>query len=272
MSGFIKKKQVLGLLEDLTALQHSLPILRRNTSFSGIPDAEQAVLDSETAAEVTQLLINVKDNTIGNSYSQLNEISVNDKLIIKNQNTGDLTVYLITNITSEVNSSHEGYFILTVQHSFGYDNSLQSGELIYYFRRVTSSSIFNSIAEEEARATSAESSINDLITSLSLSIENVIELIYDEKARTFAAENRLEGQMLALIQSVGSVNKYVEEAFIEDEITITHNLGTPNVIVQVINDMGINYNINVTNYDTNTVKITRQDSNPGDTYNVIIIG
>lgn len=279
MSGLIKKKQVLGLLEDLTSLQHGLPILKRSTVYSGLPAVAEAVLNTDSAQNVTQLLINVKDDVIGNSYSQLNEISINDKLIIKNQNTDTLSVYLITGITSEVNSSYEGYFILTIQHSFGYDSTLSSGELVYYFRRVASSSIYDSIADESARAVAAEESLNALIAGLSISIESTIELIYDEKARAFAAEARLEGQMLGLIQSVGAVNKYTEEVFIggSDMVTINHNLGTEYVTVQAFDSSGVyNFNINVMSQDVNNVNISRQSTmnpnDPGDTYKIIIIG
>lgn len=282
MSGFIKKKQVLGLLEDLTTLQYGLPILRRSTSYSGSPNIGQAVLDTDSAAAASQLLINVKDDIIGNSYSQLNEISINDKLIIKNQSTDDLSVYVITDITSEVNSSHEGYFILTIQHSFGYDSSLPSGELIYYFRRVASSSIFDSIADEEARAIAVENNLNALIAALSISIEDTIELVYDEKARAFAAEKTLEGMMLGLIQSTSTsslLNKYTEEVFIEGggTVTINHNLGTEYVIVQTFDSSGIyNFNVVISTLDANNITISRpittNPNDPGDIYKVIIMG
>ena len=70
-----------------------------------------------------------------------------DTLIIRDGSTAELSSYEITSIDSSthVTSSSEGYFILTVQHSFGYDNTFTSGELVYYFRGVTSSSIIDLI-------------------------------------------------------------------------------------------------------------------------------
>lgn len=248
--GYIKKKQVLGLLEDLSILQYGTPTLKRSTSFSGNPSDGEANLDSNNALNITTLKISTRDSFIGNSYSQLNDISEEDKLVIKDPNSENLAIYSINDITSEVDSSYEGYFILTIQHSFGYNSTFNEGELIYYFRRVPSSSI--------------------------------TELILDEQARAIAAEKTLEGMMLGLIQSTSTsslLSKYTEEVFIEGggTVTINHNLGSQYVIVQAF-DSSNAYNVGIViiNQDANNVTITRQSNmnpeDPGDTYKVIIIG
>lgn len=248
--GYIKKKQVLGLLEDLSILQYGTPTLKRSTSFSGNPSNSEAVLDSNEALNITTLKINTRDSFIGNSYSQLSDISEDDKLVIKDPNSENLAIYSINDITSEVDSSYEGYFILTIQHSFGYNSTFDEGELIYYFRRVPSSSI--------------------------------TELILDEQARAIAAEKTLEGMMLGLIQSTSTsslLSKYTEEVFIEGggTVTINHNLGTEYVIVQAYDSSNAyNLGILIINQDANNVTITRQSNmnpnDPGDTYKVIIMG
>jgi hypothetical protein len=247
---YIKKKQVLGLLEDLSILQYGTPTLKRSTSFSGNPSTGEAILDSTGALNITTLKINTRDNFIGNSYSQLNDISEEDKLVIKDPNSENLAIYSINNITSEVDSSYEGYFILTIQHSFGYNSTFNQGELIYYFRRVPSSSI--------------------------------TELILDEQARAIAAEKTLEGMMLGLIQSTSTsslLGKYTEEIFIESEgsVTINHDLGTEYVIVQAFDsNNAYNFGINIASQDANNITITRQattdPNDQGDNYKVIIIG
>ena len=248
--GYIKKKQVLGLLEDLSILQYGTPTLKRSTSFLGNPSIGEAVLDSNNALNTTILKISTRDSFIGNSYSQLNDISEEDKLVIKDPNSENLAIYSINNITSEVDSSYEGYFILTIQHSFGYNGTFDQGELIYYFRRVPSSSI--------------------------------TELILDEQARAIAAEKTLEGMMLGLIQSTNAsslLSKYTEEVFIEGggTVTINHNLGSEYVIVQAFDSGGIyNFNTVISTLDSNNITITRvaneNPNDPGDTYKVIIIG
>ena len=154
----IKKKQVLGLLKDLAVLQYGMPILKRTTLFTGEPNQEEAILDTNSAEEITTVKIHTNDSFLGNSYSQLIDVSIEDKLIIKDEDD-NVAIYSITNITNEVDSSNEGYFILTTQHSFGYNSTFPQGELIYYFRRVPSSSIKESISTESARVTAIESEL-----------------------------------------------------------------------------------------------------------------
>ena len=237
---WIKKKQVLGLDHDLGSLQFSSILLKRTTSFSGNPGEGEAALDNQTATNITTVKINVKDSLIGNSYSQLEDITELNDLIIRNQETGDIAIYSIQSITSEVNSSFEGYFILTVQHSFGYNNIFTSGELVYYFRGVTSTSI--------------------------------IELIDNQNAKIQATEAVNLGRNLAFQQSVNLSlpKKHVESVVFNNPVKIVfHNFDNTDVIVQVLDSNGALYNAGVDNYTNNTVRITVNDL---DTYKVIIMG
>lgn len=238
--GWIKKKQVLGLDHDLGSLHFSSILLKRTTSFSGNPGEGEATLDNQNATSITTVKVNVKDSLIGNSYSQLDDITELNDLIIRNQETGDIAIYSIQSITSEVNSSFEGYFILTVQHSFGYNNIFTSGELVYYFRGVTSTSI--------------------------------IELIDNQNAKIQATEAVNLGRNLAFQQSVNLSlpKKHVESVVFNNPVKIVfHNFDNADVIVQVLDSNGALYNAGVDNYTNNTVRITVNDL---DTYKVIIMG
>jgi hypothetical protein len=239
--GWIKKKQVLGLDHDLGSLHFSSILLKRTTSFSGNPDEGEAVLDNQTATNITTIKVNVKDSLIGNSYSQLKDITELNDLIIRNQETGDIAIYSIQSITSEVNSSSEGYFILTVQHSFGYSNTFTSGELVYYFRGVTSASI--------------------------------VDVLEDQDAKIEANDVASLGRNLAFQQSVNLSlpKKHVESVvFNNNPVKIVfHNFDNPDIIVQVLDSNGALYNAGIDNYTNNTVRITVNDL---DTYKVIIMG
>jgi len=238
--GWIKKKQILGLDSDLGSLQFSSILLKRTTSFSGNPGEGEATLDNQTATNITTVKINVKDSLIGNSYSQLEDITDLNDLIIRNQETGDVAIYSIQSIASEVNSSFEGYFILTVQHSFGYNNTFTSGELVYYFRGVTSSSI--------------------------------IDLIDDQSAIIEANNANITGQLITMQQNIDSsvFKKYAENVdFSIHTKTIYHNLNNSDVIIQLVDSNGTMYtNISVDNYNLTSVRITVDDL---DVYRVIIM-
>ena len=99
MSGQIKKKQVLGLLKDLAILQYGMPILKRDTLFSGEPSQGEAILNTNSSAEITTVTIHTTDSFLGNSYSQLIDVSIDDKLIIKDEDD-NVAIYSITNITN----------------------------------------------------------------------------------------------------------------------------------------------------------------------------
>ena len=238
--GWIKKKQILGLDSDLGSLQFSSILLKRTTSFSGNPGEGEAILDNQTATSITTIKVNVKDSLIGNSYSQLQDITDLNDLIIRNKETGDVAIYSIQSIASEVNSSFEGYFILTVQHSFGYNDTFTSGELVYYFRGVTSSSI--------------------------------IDLIDDQSAIIEANNASITGQLITMQQNIDSsiFKKYAENIdFNVLAKTVYHNLNSSDVIIQLIDSNGGMYtNISVDNYNSNNVRITVNDLG---VYRVIIM-
>lgn len=238
--GWIKKKQVLGLNGDLESLQFSSILLKRDTSFTGNPGEGEAILNDQNSTNITTIKINVKDSFIGNSYSQLENITELNDLIIRNQETGDVAIYSIQSITSEVNSSFEGYFILTVQHSFGYSDMFSQEELIYYFRGVTSTS--------------------------------VVDLIEDQDAKIEANSAATLGQLLAFQQNINLSlpKKHVENIVFNNPVKIVfHNFDNTDVIVQILDSNGALYNAGIDNYTNNTVRITVNDL---DTYKVIIMG
>lgn len=244
--GYIKKKQVLSLENDLTSLQYGLPILKRDTLFSGIfPDEGQAILDSNSAASITELKLNVKDSILGNTISDLEKYKAGDTLIIRDESTSEISSYEITSIDSStyVNSSNEGYFILTIQHSFGYSGTLSQGALHYYFRRDTSA---------------------------------IVDMVLTEQLRAQTAEYNLQGQILNIPTNPAVLNakpdKYVEAFTITSSTvkSITHNLNSIEVIVQIIDtNSGSLHTSNVYNYNTNSVDV--DVLTPGD-YKAIIIG
>lgn len=240
---YIKKKQVLGLQDDLTTLQYGLPILKRSTLFTGTPLVGESIINSTNSIDITTLLINVKDNFLGNTYSQLESFGAGDKLSIQDQNS-NISVFEILSIEHNVDSSYEGYFILTIQHSFGYEGSLDPGEFVYYFRRDT------------------------------LSIENKIEnIVLAEKLRAQIAENNL----MANLESLNAITvrkKHVSNFIINENEstikTITHNINDVNVIVQIINTQtGSIHTCQSYNYTANTVEIDTQSTG---NYKAIIIG
>jgi hypothetical protein len=237
--GYIKKKQVLGLEHDLSSLHFSSILLKRDTSFIGNPGEGEAVLDYQNSLNVTTIKINVKDTLIGNSYSQLAEITSLNDLIIENKETGDIAIYSIQSITSEVNSSFEGYFILTVQHSFGYNGSFDQSELVYYFRGVTSSSI--------------------------------VELFDDVQAEFQFRNASTEGKFTAVAHTISSLpHKFAEFVHFDNPVKVVfHNLNRKDVIVQVHDNNGALYNATVDDYNDNTVRIGVDNLG---TYRVIIIG
>lgn len=302
--GYIKKKQVLGLLEDLAVLQAGMPLLKRTVSFGGNPVENQSTFESADAEEIETVKIHTTDSTLGNSYSQLNDISVGDTLILKDEND-NISIYKIDDITSEVDSSNEGYFILTVQHSFGYNGSFQAGEFIHYFRRVPSSSITQSIANEETRAISSETSIqssldNEISTRLSqnasllaitdaettarisgdlslsdkLDNENSERLAQDasllasteaETAARISADLSLDNK----IEAIPSINKFVSLVTLEEATTVVHNLNTTDVIIQLVDADGVSVVGTYSDYQLNSVVIAPRSSG---VHKVIIIG
>ena len=226
----IKKKQVLGLLKDLAVLQYGMPILKRSTLFDGNPNTEEAILDTNSAEEITTVKIHTNDSFLGNSYSQLIDVSIEDKLIIKDEDD-NVAIYSITNITNEVDSSNEGYFILTTQHSFGYNSTFPQGELIYYFRRVPSSSIKESISTEAARVTTIESELkSDIEDEVTARIATDTSLQAADTAETnarIAADTNLENLLDNEITTRVSQNSQllaITQAETNARITAINNL------------------------------------------------
>ena len=266
--GYIKKKQVLGLLEDLAVLQAGMPLLKRTVSFGGNPVENQSTFESTDAEEIETVKIHTTDSTLGNSYSQLNDISVGDTLILKDEND-NISIYKIDDITSEVDSSNEGYFILTVQHSFGYNGSFQEGEFIHYFRRVPSSSITQSIANEETRAISSEASIqsnldNEISTRLSQNA-SLLAITEAETTARISADLSLDNK----IEAIPSIGKFASLVTLEGETTVVHNLNTADVIIQLVDADGVSVVGTYSEYQLNSVVIAPR--NPG-VHKVIIIG
>ena len=242
----VKKKQIEGLETDLSRLQYGT-LVNRSSIYTGDPSSGEVLLNSSNSGLLTEIKIHTNDNLIGNSYYHFLEISKNDKLIIKDGNN-KITVYLINSITSEVDSSYEGYFILTVQHSFGYNGSLSQEESSYYFRRATSASIEALIEDEEARAIANEESIKALTVQNRQLINNLGTTIESNYPKKY------------VILKTFTLNVFK---------TITHNLNSENVIVQIINSSGELISGVVNNYTVNTVDIKVSIS---DTCKIIIIG
>ena len=236
----IRQKQIEGLLNDNSNLHIGSDVFNRQTTFTlGIPGVGAAHLDSDIADEVTTLYINVRDNLTENRYIVLKEYQQYDTLIIKTK-TGEIAKYEIDSILPEVDSSNEGHFILTLQHSFGYSSTLNQEILCYYFRKSASDELIQnnaaSIALETSRATAVESSLQSQINNL--------------------------------------VPKgYVETLNLTDELgtKINHSLGTTNIIVQVV-DIGTSTQVThqciISNYSLNSIDIQTPSQ---DSYKVIIL-
>lgn len=159
----IRKKQIEGLENDILSSKVGADIFTRNTFFSlGSPGLGEAHLDGDIADQITTLHINSSDD-IGNRYSMLKEFVQYDSLIIKTQ-SGNISKYLINSIEAVVDANNEGHFILTLQHSFGYNGTFEQSSLNYYFRK---SATVDLIENEKVRAIAAENQIRALVTALS---------------------------------------------------------------------------------------------------------
>jgi len=252
---FVKKKQIYGLTEDLNNLYFASPVFKRDTTLSGAtPSIGEASLDASDADEVSEVKIYTTDSSIGNHYSFLNELKAGDKVIIKAGSS--FSIYLINSISSEVDSStNEGYFILTTQHSFGYTGSFSPGELVFYFRKSISAEI--------------ENNAGDIASNTALIASEKANREADTAAEAIArsnADNNLQSQITTLNNSKYTVDITLTSEF---PVTITHSLGTTDVIVQLKNNSGSMVNdATVNNYQENSVDIQTQTS---ETFRVIII-
>ena len=219
----IRQKQIHKLEEDISSLYLGSDVFERSTTFSlGIPEEGEARLDSSNASQVTTLQIHTTDSVTGNRFVTLSEFQQYDTLIIKTK-TGEIAKYEIDSILPEVDTSNEGHFILTLQHSFGYSNTLSQEILGYYFRKSASDEL----------------------------IENNSIAITLETNRALAAE--------ALLAATISGNKYTNIHTLTNTTAskINHGLGTKDIIVQVIGPDGIliTHACVVSNYRTNSVDI-----------------
>ena len=253
---FVKKKQIYGLTGDLNNLYFANPVFKRDTTLSGAnPSNGEASLDVSGASVVGEAKIHTTDSSIGNHYSFLNELIAGDKLIIK---SGDsFSIYLINSISSEIDSStNEGYFILTIQHSFGYTGSFSPGELVFYFRKSISAEIDNTIGNitDNSALIASEKAAREAAT------------LAEAIARS-NADNNLQSQITALQNA-----KYTADIALSSSsaTTVTHSLGTTDVIVQLKNNTGNMVNdATVNNYQDNSVDIQTTTT---ETFRVIIMG
>ncbi len=255
--GFIKKKQIYGLDGDLNSLYLASPIFERDTAFDSTnPSSGGASLDSSVASSVGQVKIHTSDSFVGNNYSFLNELIAGDKIIIKSANA-QFTIYLINSISSEVDSStNEGYFILTIQHSFGYTGAFAQSALVYHFRKSISAEIENTIGNitDNSALIASEKTAREAAT------------LAEAIARS-NADNNLQSQITALQNA-----KYTADVALSSSsaTTVTHSLGTTDVIVQLKNNTGNMVTDSVVNnYQTNSVDI---QTTTNETFRVIIMG
>ena len=176
----IRQKQIHKLEFDISNLYFGSDVFNRVTSFSlGEPEEDEAQFDSDIASEVTTLHIHTNDPITGNRYVTLTEFQQYDHLIV-NTKSGQIIKYEIQSISEEVDESNEGYFILTIQHSFGYSNTLTSGSYTYYFRKSASDELIEDtktlISLEKQRALGAEALLQNSINSLSVATSDLIAL------------------------------------------------------------------------------------------------
>ena len=167
----IRQKQIEGLLKDISNLHIGSDVFNRETSFTlGTPGVGEAHLDTSLAGNITTLYINVSDTTAENRYLILSEYQKYDSLIIKTQ-SGEISKYEINSIQSAVDTSYEGHFILTLQHSFGYSSNFNQEILHYYFRKSAADELITqnkfNILTEENRATAMEAALQNQINNLS---------------------------------------------------------------------------------------------------------
>ena len=166
----IRQKQIEGLLKDISNLHIGSDVFNRDTSFTlGTPGVGEAYLDTSLAGNITTIHINVSDTIAENRYLVLSEYQKYDSLIIKTQ-SGEIAKYEINSIQSVVDSSYEGHFILTLQHSFGYSSNFNQEILHYYFRKSATDELITqnkfNILTEENRATAVEAALQNQINNL----------------------------------------------------------------------------------------------------------
>ena len=219
----IRQKQIHKLEEDISSLYLGSDVFKRSTALSlGVPGEGEACLDSSDASQVTTLHIHTTDSITGNRFTTLSEFQQYDHLIV---NIGtEVIKYEINSIQEAVDQSNEGHFILTLQHSFGYSDSLTRGQFTYYFRK---------------------SAADELIENNSIQITV-------ERNRAIAAE-------ALLADSIGNRSAVVEYVFTGGSaLTVPHTFNVKYVMVQVINNSGVvcTHECVISNFTTNSVDIS----------------
>jgi len=233
----IKQKQIEDLVFDISRLYMASDVFNRETTYTlGTPGEGEAQLNNQTATSVTTLHIHTKDTLTGNRFKNLESFQKNDTLILQTQ-SGEIAKYNILSIQSVVDSSNEGHFILTLQHSFGYSGSFSIGKISYYFRRSASDVL-----------------IQDIESKIALFKNDVdIKVLLETFARNSAITSR---------------KKVFTSALSSSTVTITHDLGDEDVIVQVINPSGVVVDCTIDNFTLNTVDVSAV---PPGNYKIIII-
>ena len=233
----IKQKQIEDLVFDISRLYVGSDVFNRETTYTlGTPGEGEAHLDNQTANLTTTLIIHTKDSITGNRFTNLESFQKHDTLIIQTS-SGDVAKYNIISIRSDVGSSNEGHFILTIQHSFGYSANFSTEKMSYYLRRSASD-----------------------------------YLIPDLNAELTFFQNRIDVRLLmeTMLRSDGdnSKKKVFNEALSSSATTITHDMDDADVIVQVINPSGVVVDCTIDNFTANTVHISAV---PRGNYKIIII-
>lgn len=233
----IRQKQIEDLVFDISRLYTASDVFNRDTTYTlGTPGEGNAQLDNQTANLVTTLYIHTKDDITGNRFKNLESFQKHDTLIVQTQ-SGEIIKYNILSIQSAVDSSNEGHFILTLQHSFGYSGNFSIEKMSYYFRRSASDDLIQNL---EARLALFKNDVD---------IKVLLE--------TFARNNAINSRKKVFTSSLSS-----------SPTTITHGLGDVDVIVQVVNPSGVVVDGTIDNFTLNTVDVSAV---PPGTYKIIII-
>jgi len=233
----IRQKQIEDLVFDISRLYMASDVFNRETTYTlGTPGEGEAHLDNQTANLATTLHIHTKDLITGNRFTNLESFQKHDTLIIQTS-SGEIAKYNIISIRSDVDSSNEGHFILTIQHSFGYSANFSTEKMSYYLRRSASD-----------------------------------YLIPDLNAELTFFQNRIDVRLLmeTMLRSDGdnSKKKVFNETLSSSVTTITHDMNDEDVIVQVVNPSGSVVDATINNFKSNSVDITVGSSG---TYKIIII-
>lgn len=240
----IKQKQIENLVFDISRLYNASDVFNRATSYTtGTPGGGEAQLDNQSASLATTLHIHTKDEFTGNRFHSLDSFQKDDTLVIHTQ-SGNIAKYNILSIQSVVDSSSEGHFILTLQHSFGYSGNFSVEELSYYFRRSASGEL-----------------IQDLKAELAL-LRNHID------AKTVSETISRANADTTINNTISSKKKVFSETLNSTATTVAHNMGDQDVIVQVLDSSGNVVLATINNFTLNSIDVAVSITG---TYKIIII-